>query len=66
MSEGMSGGDVTPRRPAAFLDRMRDAIDLNTIWAGLIKAPFMALIIGIIVFAILSVVRRRRIADGNR
>jgi phospholipid/cholesterol/gamma-HCH transport system permease protein len=34
--------------PAAFLDRMRDAIDLNTIWAGLIKAPFMALIIGII------------------
>jgi phospholipid/cholesterol/gamma-HCH transport system permease protein len=34
--------------PAAFLDRMRDAIDLNTIWAGLIKAPFMAMIIGII------------------
>jgi phospholipid/cholesterol/gamma-HCH transport system permease protein len=27
---------------------MRDAIDLNTIWAGLIKAPFMAMIIGII------------------
>jgi phospholipid/cholesterol/gamma-HCH transport system permease protein len=27
---------------------MRDAIDLGTIWAGLIKAPFMALIIGII------------------
>jgi phospholipid/cholesterol/gamma-HCH transport system permease protein len=34
--------------PEAFLDRMRDAIDLGTIWAGLIKAPFMALIIGII------------------
>jgi energy-coupling factor transporter ATP-binding protein EcfA2 len=34
--------------PEAFLDRMRDAIDLNTIWAGLIKAPFMAMIIGII------------------
>jgi phospholipid/cholesterol/gamma-HCH transport system permease protein len=34
--------------PAAFLDRMRDAIDVNMIWAGLIKAPFMALIIGII------------------
>jgi phospholipid/cholesterol/gamma-HCH transport system permease protein len=34
--------------PAAFLDRMRDAIDVSTIWAGLIKAPFMAMIIGII------------------
>ncbi len=34
--------------PDAFLDRMRGAIDLNTIWAGLIKAPFMAIIIGII------------------
>jgi phospholipid/cholesterol/gamma-HCH transport system permease protein len=34
--------------PEAFLDRMRDAIDLNTIWAGLIKAPFMAMIIGVI------------------
>lgn len=34
--------------PAAFLDRMRDAIDLTTVFAGLIKAPFMALIIGII------------------
>ena len=31
-----------------ILDRMRDAIDVNMIWAGLIKAPFMALIIGII------------------
>lgn len=34
--------------PAAFIDRMRLAIDLSTIFAGLIKAPFMALIIGII------------------
>ncbi len=34
--------------PEAFIDRMRDSIALNTIFAGLIKAPFMALIIGII------------------
>jgi len=34
--------------PAAFIDRLRVAIDLSTIFAGLIKAPFMALIIGII------------------
>ena len=32
----------------AFLDRMRASIDVGTIFAGLIKAPFMALIIGII------------------
>ena len=34
--------------PVAFIDRLRIAIDLSTIFAGLIKAPFMALIIGII------------------
>jgi len=34
--------------PATFIDRVRDTIDLSTIFAGLIKAPFMALIIGII------------------
>jgi phospholipid/cholesterol/gamma-HCH transport system permease protein len=34
--------------PEAFIDRMRDAIAVNTVFAGLIKAPFMALIIGII------------------
>ncbi len=34
--------------PDAFLDRMRSSIDVGTIFAGLIKAPFMALIIGII------------------
>lgn len=34
--------------PVAFIDRLRVAIDLSTIFAGLIKAPFMALIIGII------------------
>jgi len=34
--------------PQTFIDRMRDAIDLSTVLAGLIKAPFMALIIGII------------------
>lgn len=34
--------------PAAFVNRLRDAIDLSTYFAGLIKAPFMAIIIGII------------------
>lgn len=34
--------------PTAFIDRMRLAIDVSTVFAGLIKAPFMALIIGII------------------
>jgi phospholipid/cholesterol/gamma-HCH transport system permease protein len=37
--------DITP---TSFLVRMRDAIDLSTVLAGLIKAPFMAMIIGII------------------
>ncbi len=34
--------------PVAFIDRLRVAIDLSTIFSGLIKAPFMAMIIGII------------------
>jgi phospholipid/cholesterol/gamma-HCH transport system permease protein len=34
--------------PEAFIDRLRAAIDMSTVFAGLIKAPFMALIIGII------------------
>jgi phospholipid/cholesterol/gamma-HCH transport system permease protein len=34
--------------PAAFIDRLRSAIDVSTIFAGLIKAPFMAMIIGTI------------------
>ena len=34
--------------PEAFLDRLQAGIAVNTIMAGLIKAPFMALIIGII------------------
>lgn len=34
--------------PAAFIDRLRVAIDLSSIFAGLIKAPFMAMIIGTI------------------
>jgi phospholipid/cholesterol/gamma-HCH transport system permease protein len=34
--------------PAAFLDRLRAAIDISTIFAGLIKAPFMAMIIGVL------------------
>jgi phospholipid/cholesterol/gamma-HCH transport system permease protein len=34
--------------PTAFVDRLRTSIDISTIFAGLIKAPFMAMIIGII------------------
>jgi len=34
--------------PSAFIDRLRGAIDISTIFAGLIKAPFMAMIIGTI------------------
>lgn len=34
--------------PAAFIDRLRAAIDLSSIFSGLIKAPFMAMIIGTI------------------
>lgn len=34
--------------PVQFIDRLRVAVDVSTIFAGLIKAPFMALIIGII------------------
>jgi phospholipid/cholesterol/gamma-HCH transport system permease protein len=34
--------------PVAFIDRLHAAVDLSTIFSGLIKAPFMALIIGII------------------
>ncbi|RCS25277.1 organic solvent ABC transporter permease [Phyllobacterium salinisoli] len=33
--------------PDAFLVRLRDAIDISTYLAGLIKAPFMAMIIGV-------------------
>ena len=34
--------------PSAFISRLQLAVDLSTYFAGLIKAPFMALIIGII------------------
>lgn len=34
--------------PIAFIERMRIGIDLTTVFAGLIKAPFMAIIIGVI------------------
>ena len=37
--------------PEAFIDRLHAGIDLTTIFAGLIKAPFMAMIIGIIASA---------------
>lgn len=34
--------------PIQFIDRLKVAVDVSTIFAGLIKAPFMAMIIGII------------------
>ncbi|MFD2238563.1 ABC transporter permease [Aureimonas populi] len=34
--------------PDAFIQRLREAIDVATVFAGLIKAPFMAIIIGVI------------------
>ena len=34
--------------PDTFLARLREAIDMSTIVSGMIKAPFMALIIGIV------------------
>jgi len=34
--------------PTAFLDRLRVGISLSTIFSGLIKAPFMAMVIGIL------------------
>src|SRR5690606_11721536 len=34
--------------PEAFIERLRESIDLNSLFVGLIKAPFMALVIGII------------------
>ena len=40
-----SYGDITPD---VFLNRLKATIDLKTFLTGLIKAPFMALIIGII------------------
>jgi phospholipid/cholesterol/gamma-HCH transport system permease protein len=49
----LSGGGVTAWlygdiSPDVFLSRLRSAIAFNTFMVGLIKAPFMALIIGII------------------
>lgn len=34
--------------PEAFIQRLRSAIDVGTVFAGLIKAPFMAIIIGVV------------------
>jgi phospholipid/cholesterol/gamma-HCH transport system permease protein len=50
---GMFGGMLTGWiyggiNPVAFASRLREAIDVNTFLVGLIKAPFMALIIGLI------------------
>ena len=45
MAVGFYYSDIPP---AQFIDRLRSSVDLSTIAAGLIKAPFMALIVGII------------------
>jgi phospholipid/cholesterol/gamma-HCH transport system permease protein len=37
--------------PVSFLQRLRDAVDFSSLWSGLIKAPFMALIIALIACA---------------
>lgn len=37
--------------PAIFLERLREAIDFSSLFSGLFKAPFMALIIGLIASA---------------
>lgn len=34
--------------PVAFIQRLQEAIDFSTFFSGLIKAPFMALIVGLI------------------
>ena len=34
--------------PDVFLSRLKSAIELNTFFVGLIKAPFMALVIGLV------------------
>jgi len=34
--------------PVSFLQRLQDAVDFSSFWSGLIKAPFMALIIGVV------------------
>ncbi|MFC7053703.1 MlaE family ABC transporter permease [Hansschlegelia quercus] len=38
-------GDITP---VTFLQRLKDALSLQTFFVGIIKAPFMAIIIGLI------------------
>ncbi len=38
-------GDITP---VTFLQRLKDVLSLQTFFVGLIKAPFMALVIGLI------------------
>lgn len=46
VARGYSGISIT-----AFIGRLHDVVDLTTYFAGLIKAPFMALIIGIVASA---------------
>lgn len=50
---GLLGGAITSAiyggiTPDVFLSRLQSAIGMNTFFAGLIKAPFMAMVIGII------------------
>src|SRR3712207_4601306 len=49
--------DITP---VAFLERLRYAVDFSSFFSGLLKAPFMALIIGLIACAEGMAVRDRK------
>jgi phospholipid/cholesterol/gamma-HCH transport system permease protein len=50
---GLYGGGVVAQfygdmAPAIYLERLRDAVSLTTFKVGILKAPFMALVIGIV------------------
>ncbi len=50
---GLYGGGVVAQfygdmAPSIYLERLRDAVSLTTFKVGIIKAPFMALVIGIV------------------
>ncbi|WP_350334874.1 MlaE family lipid ABC transporter permease subunit [Coralliovum pocilloporae] len=45
---GMMAWAYSGLPPQIFLDRLQDAVELNTLFVGLIKAPFMGLIIALI------------------
>jgi len=54
MMSGLAGGMIvawlgpTDISPILFFARMRESVEINNFWVGIIKAPFFALIIAII------------------